>query len=348
MVRNPVRTLQELWTIIQRQREDARRSRLVMIQQPPVSVSLKGHVEVETIDMVTGERHWIKRYNTLTDSLRAAVAQALTGIVINAPNYIAVGTGSPDGWDPTNYDTDYTFKSTGADQAFAQSLTPASSYVVNHIHFWMYRLGASAANVTCEIQTDSGGLPSGIDVAGGAPVTIAMNSLALGPFTTGPLGSWVEFDFGSSTPTLVAGTKYHFVVKTSGYVYNAGVLELHIGTDTSAPGYAGGNFETFDGAVWTAHSPAADAIFRTIITVNSAMTGVVGELLRKPITSKTNPSPNQARLLTTFTTSDTPEHWCHVAMFANAVGGAAEAIANIELDKTNQMAVNIYWVIQCN
>ncbi len=299
-------------------------------------LTLKGEVILQIIDHETGHQRWHRAFNALTNQIKTNVASFLTGGTTNQPNYIAVGTGIAAGYASSNQDTDKKLTSSGADQQLGQGFKISAAYNISHVHLWIKRVGTSVGTLRIEIQTDAAGLPSGTVVANGTSDNVSINGVTLAY-------QWVKFSFPVAF-SLSAATQYHIVLKSTGYTFSSGVTEVIWGVDQSAPSYADGQVTTYDGTTWT-NATAADACFRIITQTDSSYTALLGELDRNIMSSRTNPSTNVARLLASFSATEAVEHWGHMALHAGAAGGTCQAIINLDLDKTNQMTINCYWVI---
>ncbi len=113
-------------------------------------------------------------------------------------------------------------------------------------------VGAPTGSVWIEIQSDSGGSPSGTVLA--TSQKFKALSLASGAY-------FVQFPFRNPfTPTAL--TQYHFVVRSDCAIDGANYIQLSNRSDI----YARGAEKTYDGAVWTA--PGDDLTFQVIVTQN--------------------------------------------------------------------------------
>jgi len=151
----------------------------------------------------------------------------------------------------TNVDTDLAVGHDTANQRRAQGFKFLVSRPVGRVNLWLKASGAPTDNLTVEIQTNSGGLPSGTVVTNGASNAVAGSSV-------GASYGWVAFDF-SMPPQLTAGTQYHLVLKRSGSVDAANYYVW--GADQSSPGYSDGAGSVYGGS-WLATSPATDHAFQ--------------------------------------------------------------------------------------
>lgn len=146
-------------------------------------------------------------------------------------------TRNTDKSNPTGAGTGNNMSDVAGDTALAQGFTPANSLPVTRVSLSLKKTGTPAGNITVEIWSSSTG-PSAI--IGTASAAIAASTL-----TT----SYVTYNFDFSAPlSLVAGTLYYIVLKTS-----AGIdASNYIVWQTSAGAAAGGNAYKMNGSnVWS-------------------------------------------------------------------------------------------------
>jgi hypothetical protein len=147
-------------------------------------------------------------------------------------------------------DTDLALGQYATNERRAQGFKPSVSRTVDRVSLWLKATGAPTDNLTVEIQTNSGGLPSGTVVTNGTSNAVAGTSI-------GSSYGWIAFDF-PTLPQLTAGTQYHLVLKRSGPVDSANYYVW--GADQSSPGYSDGAGSMYGGS-WQATSPATDHAF---------------------------------------------------------------------------------------
>jgi len=155
------------------------------------------------------------------------------------------------GYAQTNVDTDLAVGESAANERRSQGFTLSLTRPVGGVILWLKTTGAPTDNLTVQIQTNSGGKPSGTTVTNGT------SSVVLGSKVGASYG-WVAFSF-STPPRLTAGTQYHLVLKRSGSV--SGTDYYVWGADQSSPGYSDGAASVYSGS-WLATSPAMDHAFR--------------------------------------------------------------------------------------
>jgi len=275
--------------------------------------------------------------NTISVAGYTALA-SLMGSIDGATslNYIKVATGGLEENASTTQDTDKALKSSGADSKLAQQITATGTRSVKRVLLWMKRVGSGAGTLSLSIQTDAAGLPSGTPITDGTATAVNFNTL-------GTTYDWIVFEF-ATPPSLNISTVYHLVLESSGYTYSAGVLEAVLGIDQSSPGYTGGELETYDGATWTTHSPAADACFRVaVVAINSYSDGTA---TTKSITSRSASSQVgfvQLRLIALFANADAVDYLTQAFLLA---GATIVAYTTIGYRKSASRGVNVYWLIK--
>lgn len=121
--------------------------------------------------------------------------------------------------------------------------------LVGYIAVYLRKVGTPSDNLTCVVETNSSGLPSGTAVTDGTSSTFAGSNLST-------RARYVVFTFDPPM-LLTSGTQYHLTLRRSGSVdashyYQAG--EDGDGT------YGEGSLATYDNSSWTAVS-GSDLIF---------------------------------------------------------------------------------------
>lgn len=134
--------------------------------------------------------------------------------------------------------------------AVAQGFSHASSTDVLYIDLDLKRTGTRTGDLTLEIQSNSGGLPSGTPITNGVSATVPASSVDT---------SWELVRFTFSSPAITSGVQYHAVLKTTDTASNTAYIE--VGTDASSPGYSNGAVALLQSSSWGAASPAADMCF---------------------------------------------------------------------------------------
>ena len=303
------------------------------------NLGAEGLVIVELIDVHTGDKRVVEQHNAITTGLLETIVDWVRGTSPAVPDYIALASGAVTLNDSTTQDSELTLTDAvaGAGQQLAQGIQVSAEYTIGSVLLYMKRVGASPGNVYAEIQTDSSGSPSGTAVSGGVSSTVAINGIDSLGF------EWIRFVFPGN-PVLAATTQYHLVLKSNGYTYDSGNVEVQWGTDESTPGYSGGAAATYNGSLWSAASPAADACFRVIRKADAAMTDVEGEVIRNQISSKVEQSSTTVRMVAVFGISEGVGRHNMVGLFNDSSAGTLCAVANIDLEKTNHEVMNIYWI----
>lgn len=150
-------------------------------------------------------------------------------------------TDNLDTYYPSGYQTyDFTWRDTSLHTNISQGFKPISSGSVKQIRLWLKKTGAPTGNITISIETDSGGVPSGSSVSNGDSTNVDVTTL------TTSYG-WIVFTL-SSNPTLVAGTQYHIVLKSSFSI--SGSNYVNWGADNYDVVYNSGKMCSYDGTTW--------------------------------------------------------------------------------------------------
>lgn len=300
-------------------------------------LSLQGHVEIQVIDYVTGKVTWYRNFNALTVAFRGFVAAAIAGL--SSPpesDYISLATGEATGYAASNRNTAFSL-GLGSYAEFAQGFKVGTNYDISHVLTYLKRVGTSAGTILLEIQPDSAGFPSGTPVTDGISDAVTINGISVSDF------EWIVFNF-TTEPALSSGVQYHAVLKTTGYTYGAATEEVQVGADSSSPSYADGAGARSDGT-WVVTNPVSDLIFRVVPQTTGSFTNVLGEVQRNQMTSKAIQGSTGARLLANFALTEANEQLGHVGMFDLASGGNLHAIATIQIEKTSNQSINVYWLI---
>jgi hypothetical protein len=201
---------------------------------------------------------WLNEVGAPTDDLTVQIQTDSGGV----PSGTLVTNGASgavrDGYGETNVDTDLAVGDTAENERRAQGFMVVTDRSIGQVRLRLKRSGTPTDNLRVEIQTDSGGLPSGTVVTDGASGDVPGSGVSVSY-------GWVSFNF-SIPPQLTAGTQYHLVLKRSGSVDAANYYLW--GADQSLPGYAGGAGSVY-GGTWQATSPATDHAFRVTPTSTS-------------------------------------------------------------------------------
>lgn len=130
----------------------------------------------------------------------------------------------------------------------AQTFTLASEEDIASVGLFLKKTGSPADDLTVRIETVSSGDPTGTLVDVNATSTVAESTL-----TTG----YTEISFELADTVTIASGTYAIVIQTDGSADASNYVEW--GSDSSTPGYAGGEMLSYDGSSWS--SVSADAIF---------------------------------------------------------------------------------------
>ena len=142
-----------------------------------------------------------------------------------------------------------------ASPQIACKIIPRQNTTVATVLASLYRTTDPSVNMSVEIQTDNAGVPSNTPVSNGSSNTVATSTMTSGEFR------YFNFTF-STPPTLVAGTTYHVVFKTSATNAN----QITIPTLTNASKYASFSGATYNGTSWTSNAvcPSFEIIPSTV------------------------------------------------------------------------------------
>jgi len=203
---------------------------------------------------VGGVMLWLKASGAPTDDLTVQIQTNSSGV----PSGTVVTNGASDPaqssyGETSNVDTHLAVGESTANERRAQGFTVLTDRSISQVRLWLKKSGAPTDNVTLEIQTDSGGLPSGTVVTNGVSNAVAGSSVG------GSYG-WLTFAF-SVPPQLTAGTQYHLALKRSGSV--DGVNYYVWGADQSVPSYRNGAASVYETS-WQVTSTNTDHAFRVI------------------------------------------------------------------------------------
>jgi hypothetical protein len=134
----------------------------------------------------------------------------------------------------------------------AQSFQIGSTADVDSVRLWIKKVGSPTGTMTCRIETDSAGNPSGTLANANATVTVAESGL------TTSYG-WIEFDFATNF-SLTGSTTYWIVLSTDRSASNTNYVDW--GSDQSSPSYANGQMKGEASSTWSALS--MDACFEVL------------------------------------------------------------------------------------
>ncbi|MBU2249877.1 MAG: hypothetical protein KKD77_24235, partial [Gammaproteobacteria bacterium] len=139
----------------------------------------------------------------------------------------------------------------GNSEKVAQEFQLSSGITCGKISAYLKKVGNPADNVTCRVETDAAGKPSGNLVHANATKSIAGSGIS-------GAGDWANFEF-AATFSLSSGTVYHIVILRSGArdtnnYYGWGNSEV-------AGSYPDGSLEYSNNGVWD-NLLASDGYFR--------------------------------------------------------------------------------------
>ena len=172
-------------------------------------------------------------------------------------------------WYETGTDTDKIVGDTGGTEtAQSQGFIVDAAVKCKAVQIYIKKNAGTPGDITCRIETNAAGVPSGTLVNANATATITA-------FTTTTYG-WVTVEFPGNF-TLSAATTYHLVLKTAAAANDQNYAWA---ADGSSPTYTDGSMSvsTDGGTTWAAVA-AADAYFRILgnaTSVNCSLVTSVG------------------------------------------------------------------------
>ena len=160
--------------------------------------------------------------------------------------------------DAYDYAFSFTISSHNENDKLAQGFQVTGSQTINDVELYLKKEGTPTGTMTCRIETDNSGEPSGTLVDANATTTVAESTV-----TT----SYTEIQFTFSTTFTISGSTQYWIVLSTSRAQDA-TNNIHWGADSSAASYANGEMMRDIGGTWVALNPTYDAIF----AVNSAAT----------------------------------------------------------------------------
>jgi|GEM_PF-1286092 len=175
-------------------------------------------------------------------------------------NGYSAGIGKLEEYASSNRDSDQALYATSSDQYLSQGFQLNQTTTIDKVNLYLKEVGSTSNRTRLEIQTDSGGVPSGSVVTNGTS-QCAMTA------NHGTSYSYLTFGF-SSAVSLSADTQYHLVLKsytdsgcTTEQAAPNGTTYMSWGYDNSSSSYSNGDRATYDGGSWNTQA-SADHIFQ--------------------------------------------------------------------------------------
>lgn len=131
----------------------------------------------------------------------------------------------------------------------AQSFT-CGAHTCSSVSLFLRRGGGAGGSITVRIETDAGGLPSGVLAGSGLTATVSATALP-------DPGAWYDVAFPSGVRTLSASTTYWLVVDAS--ALTVGWVSWTCRYDSA---YASGSLYQHNGSAWSLVGPAWDGCFQ--------------------------------------------------------------------------------------
>lgn len=147
----------------------------------------------------------------------------------------------------------------GTYEMMSQQWQPASLLTVSQVQFRLSKGGSPVDNLVVEIQSDSGGNPSGSVLATSGTINGATLT-----------GTGTDYTFTFATPYAVAAGTYHFVLKRSGGNDGTNYYRVHGNMTGSPSGYTG---KYRYGGGWNNRTPG-------YVHTISQVDGTVGQYLK--------------------------------------------------------------------
>jgi hypothetical protein len=153
-----------------------------------------------------------------------------------------------------------------AQTRLAQSFTSDSAQTITAARFRIAKTGSPTDDVVCALQADSGGVPSGTDLASATVVNANIPGTA----------AWLTWDLPDTA--LSAGTTYWLVLRRTGAV--DAVNGYTIASHSAAP-YPFGSFASWNGTSWTADASRDLAFEAVTVGGTNAIAGTVSALVEE-------------------------------------------------------------------
>jgi len=159
----------------------------------------------------------------------------------------------------TSFVSNYGLNDATARTWHAQSFPVGTTGQLPFVEMGLGRSGTPNGSIWLEVQTNSGGSPSG--------VVLATSTRLYAPAHTNNNGFQAVFTFDTPA-TLTSGTTYWLVLKSDYATSGANFIVVHY---SDASGYAGAH-KRWDGAAWQVDNAGRDLCFKTYVTVDSTPT----------------------------------------------------------------------------
>lgn len=204
--------------------------------------------------LVAGTTYWLVLHTTVAQALNVGYRWSWANPGTYANGFAAVSGNDGATW-TANPTFDATFSITTSaivpNTELAQSFTLVDTANVGSITLMLKKTGTPAGTLTMRLETDAGGVPSGVLVDAIATGTLAESSL-----TT--FYSTYTFTFSDGV-SLTGGLAYWIVLETDRSASNTDYVEWGAGT---ANAYTDGEMQGLQSAVWTPLS--LDGVFSVI------------------------------------------------------------------------------------
>jgi hypothetical protein len=148
-----------------------------------------------------------------------------------------------------DYECSFTVSAPAENDKIAQSFEVSGEQNIKTVDLQLKKVGSPTGDLSLEIQTDSGGEPSGTPVTNGTATVVDESTLST---------SYGDITFTFATaPTLSDATTYWLVLSTDRSASETNYVAW--GADGSSPSYADGEMMSEVSSTWSAESK--DAVF---------------------------------------------------------------------------------------
>ena len=237
----------------------------------------------------------------------------------------------------TNHSARGFYGGSGTREKVAQSFQVSSGAITcAKVALYLSKTGLPTDNITCTIETDDAGKPSGTLVDVNATKLLAASTIAVGP-------DWVEFAF-AGTFSLSQSTTYWIVLARSGardeskYV---GWRFVHGTGDT----YADGNFEEQNSGTWeNVVDTEADADFKvysaSVMSLQSELTEAEAnpDTVRIVLMEEDVDAVTENTDLKAYASRDDGANWVQATLVDEGNYGSGKRILEGEADVSGQAA----------
>ncbi len=179
-------------------------------------------------------------------------------------NYMAVVLDQTYSESNVDIDQNIHYSAALADEV-GQTFTPTISGPIPYIDLWIKRNGSPSGNISLQITTASGNLPT-------STVLATSDAISAGGIST----SYSKVRFTFSTPYSVTAATQYGMATTVTYALSAGVNNIQWGADNSSSSYSGGQDAYLNSGTWATNS--RDGAFDQYVTLPSTGGSIILEI----------------------------------------------------------------------